>query len=158
MTFAVANPRARPAAAAAVIADARRRQLRRRASFGAGVLSAAVLALFAFHAPPFGGRGSVSATVRLYLQPGVTVAQAHRVVAAARGERGVVGVTVVSREAALAMMKRRYPQLVKNLTSNPLSARIDVRLGSTEDARRLVSDLRTARLLPIVHLQYVPHA
>jgi cell division protein FtsX len=129
----------------AVIAEARRRQRRRRVSTAVAAAAAALAfgALFALDVFPFGGQGSTRQTsVRIYLDYGATSAETKRVLAAARAEHGVVAATIVSKAAALAEMRQRYPQLVAHLVVNPLPDAVDIRITAGVDAARLSSELR----------------
>jgi cell division transport system permease protein len=66
--------------------------------------------------------------VKVYFVPGATVAQKNDVARKLQQSPYVAagGVKYISKERAFEQMKRRYPELVKNLTSNPLPDSLDV--------------------------------
>jgi cell division transport system permease protein len=51
------------------------------------------------------------------------------------------GVQYISKEQAFAQMKRRYPELVKNLTSNPLPDSLDVTPDKAENVDKLYNSI-----------------
>jgi cell division transport system permease protein len=51
------------------------------------------------------------------------------------------GITYISKEQALQNMKRKYPELVKNLTSNPFPDTLQVSPSRAEDVDKLFSSL-----------------
>jgi cell division transport system permease protein len=51
------------------------------------------------------------------------------------------GVHYISKEQAFAQMKRRYPELVKNLTSNPLPDSLDVTPNKAENVDKLYTSI-----------------
>ncbi len=58
--------------------------------------------------------------VKVYFYPDATPSQINAVAAKLEANPQVKKVTFVSRDEALARMRKRYPDLVKNLSSNPL--------------------------------------
>jgi cell division transport system permease protein len=53
------------------------------------------------------------------------------------------GIKYISKEQALQIMKRRYPDLVKNLTSNPLSDSLEVTPDRAENVDKLYTSIVT---------------
>ena len=51
------------------------------------------------------------------------------------------GIKYVSKEQALAIMKRRFPELVRNLTSNPFSDSLEVSPNRAEDVDKLYNSI-----------------
>jgi len=51
----------------------------------------------------------------------------------------VMGFLFVSRAQAFAQLKKKFPEVMKQLGSNPLVARIEVRLEKGANARRFIS-------------------
>jgi cell division transport system permease protein len=51
------------------------------------------------------------------------------------------GITYISKEQALQNMKRKYPELVKNLTSNPFPDTLQISPSRAEDVDKLYSSL-----------------
>ena len=51
------------------------------------------------------------------------------------------GIKYVSKEQALAKMKKRYPELVKNLTSNPLPDSLEVTPNKAENVDKLYDSI-----------------
>jgi cell division protein FtsX len=125
----------------AVIADARRRQRRRR------IVAAAVLTVLALGSIVVIALGQRTAAapkvVKIYFGPSVTSRQIARTVAAVKTEHGVAAVGLITKEAALADMKRRFPSLVKGVSYNPLPDSISVRVSGS-DAARVIADVRKA--------------
>lgn len=135
----------------AVIAEARRRQHRRRLIVIAGVACAVVLASIAFIA--LGHRGAAQPkSVKVYFASGANSAQILRTITAVKAEHGVSAVRVVSKKAALADLKRRYPNLIAGLSSNPLPDSIQVQV-SRADAARVISDLKKAQPFAIAEIR-----
>jgi cell division transport system permease protein len=58
------------------------------------------------------------------------------------------GIKYISKEQALQIMKRRYPDLVKNLTSNPLSDSLEVTPDRAENVDKLYSSIVTPHKPP----------
>jgi cell division protein FtsX len=154
MSFQIAAPLP---VARAVIAEARRRQRRRRTIAGLGAVVLVLAASAAFHAFPFGQRSaSEQRTVKVYLDSSATPLQARQLLAAAQAEHGVAAVRLITKEAALADMKRRFPSLVAKIAYNPLPTSIVVQVRNGADAARLVSDLRRHLHAGIAKIQASP--
>jgi cell division protein FtsX len=138
----------------AVIAEARRRQHRRRLIVIAGVACAIVLASIAFTV--LGHRGSGQPKfVTVYFASGANSAQILRTITAVKAEHGVTAVSLLTKEAALADMKRRFPKLVAGLFYNPLPDSIQVQV-SRADAARVISDLKKAQPFAVVKISEGP--
>jgi cell division protein FtsX len=136
----------------AVIAEARRRQHRRRLIVG--VACAAVLASIAFIALGHRGSGQPK-VVKVYFAPGATTSQILHTVRAAKAEQGVSAVSLVTKEAALADMMRRFPALVRGIAYNPLPDSIQMRVSRTDEAR-VIADLKQAQPFAIAKIQEAP--
>jgi cell division protein FtsX len=138
----------------AVIAEARRRQHRRRLIVIAGVACAIVLASIAFIALGHRGAGQPK-FVKVYFAFGANSAQILRTITAVKAEHGVTAVSLLTKEAALADMKGRFPNLVAGLGYNPLPDSIQVQV-SRADAARVISDLKKAQPFAIVEIRESP--
>jgi cell division transport system permease protein len=81
--------------------------------------------------------------VKVYFLPTASAQQKTDVARKLQQSRYVApgGVTYVPKEAAFAQMKRRYPELVKNLTSNPLPDSLDVTPDKAEDVDLLYNSI-----------------
>lgn len=135
----------------AVIAEARRRQHRRRLILIAAVACAVALASIAFIG--LGHRSSGQPKfVKVYFASSATPAQILRTITAVKAEHGVTAVSLLTKEAALADMKRRFPNLVAGVSYNPLPDSIQVRV-SRSDAARVIADLRKTQLAAIAAIQ-----
>ena len=133
----------------AVIAEARRRQHRRRLIVG--VACAVVLASIAFVV--LGNRSSGQPkVVKVYFAPGATAGQILHTVRAAKAEQGVSAVSLITKEAALADMMRRYPALVRGVAYNPLPDSIQMRV-SPGDAARVIADLKQSQPFAIATIR-----
>jgi hypothetical protein len=97
---------------------------------------------------------SMHGGLRIYFAQRATMRQISWALAAVRGEPGVMRVSFVSKDAALAVMKKRYPRLVKNMTSNPLTDSLTVKLSPRVDARTAVKHLRARHLSGVQVIQY----
>ena len=77
--------------------------------------------------------------VKVYFLPSATTAQKNDVGRMLQQSPYVApgGVKYVSKEQAFAQMKKRYPELVKNLTSNPLPDSLDVTPNKAENVNLL---------------------
>src|SRR5258708_12611253 len=66
--------------------------------------------------------------VKVYFSPNATTVQKNDVAKTLeQNQYGATGgIHYISKEQALQIMKRRYPDLVKNLTSNPLSHSLSI--------------------------------
>jgi cell division protein FtsX len=124
----------------AVIADARRRQRRRR--LVAAVAAVLVVGLVAVIALGRSGTAQPQ-VVKIYFGPSATSRQIARTVAAVRAEHGVKAVSLITRKAALAYERRRYPSLVAGLAYNPFPDSIAVRVNGS-DAARVIADVKRA--------------
>ena len=81
--------------------------------------------------------------VKVYFTPQVTQTQKTDYARALQQNRyvNIGGIHYVSKEEGLREMAKRYPDLVKNLPSNPLSDRIDVTPDRAENVDRLFQSL-----------------
>jgi cell division protein FtsX len=139
----------------AVIAEARRRQHRRRLITIAIVACAVVVASIAFIA--FGHRSAGQPKlVKFYFAPRATTAQIRRTLEAAKAEHGVRTVTLITKGAVWADLKRRSPAAVRGVTHNPFLDSIQVRV-SRADFARVVADLNRAQPTGIAVFQEGKH-
>jgi cell division protein FtsX len=136
-----------------VIAEARRRQHRRRLIV-LGIACCVALATITFVVIGHRTAGQPR-VVRVYFAAGATPAQILRTVTAVKAEHGVSAVGIVTKEAALADLKRRFPNLVAGSSYNPLPDSIQIRV-SRAAAAGVIADLRQARLAPITAIQQTP--
>lgn len=88
-----------------------------------------------------GGSSAASGCVNVYFQLGATKKQEEEVKRSVERDAYVKSVRFVSKEQALASLKRRYPKVFKTLTSgtpNPLpdSLRLGVDRSQLESVRR----------------------
>jgi cell division transport system permease protein len=82
--------------------------------------------------------------VKVYFQPNATTAQKNDVANMLQQKQYVLapnGIKYVSKEQAFAQMKKRYPELVKNLTSNPLPDSLEVQPDRAEDVDKLYDSI-----------------
>jgi len=81
--------------------------------------------------------------VKVYFLPSATTQQKNDVARTLQQSPYVApgGVKYVSKEEAFAQMKRRYPELVKNLTSNPLPDSLDVTPDKAEHVDLLYTSI-----------------
>jgi cell division protein FtsX len=90
----------------------------------------------------------------VYFAQTATMRQISRAIAAIRGEPGVMRVSFVSKEASFAVMKKRYPNLVKNLAHNPLPDSVTVRISPRADHRTIYRHLRARHLAGVDAIRY----
>jgi len=148
----------RTAATAAVIEEARRRQRRRRRLGAVAVAASAIIAGAAWLGLTQLGKPNHSATrttghsspagapaITLYLKQDATRAAVRSLIAAVSRERDIARVTFLSKTAAFAIMRRRYPTLVGNLVVNPLPDSINLRLSRAGNASSVVARLTAKR-------------
>ncbi len=88
--------------------------------------------------------------VKVYFLPSATTVQKNDVGRMLQQSPYVApgGVKYVSKEQAFAQMKRRYPELVKNLTSNPLPDSLDVTPNKAENVNLLYNAIVTPHRPP----------
>jgi cell division transport system permease protein len=81
--------------------------------------------------------------VKVYFSPDATKAQKNRVAVMLGQDQYVAsgGIKYISKDEALQIMKKRYPDLVKNLPSNPLSDSLEVTPNKAENVDKLFYDL-----------------
>jgi cell division transport system permease protein len=83
--------------------------------------------------------------VKVYFQRGATAHQKNDVATMLQQNKYVApgpgGIKYVSKEQALAIMKRRFPELVRNLTSNPFSDSLEVSPDRAEDVDKLYKSI-----------------
>ena len=81
--------------------------------------------------------------VKVYFGPSATAHQKNNVAKMLAQNQYVAtgGIKYVSKEQALAIMKRRYPDLVKNLTSNPFSDSLEVSPDRAENVDKLYNSI-----------------
>ena len=81
--------------------------------------------------------------VKVYFSPDATKAQKNRVAVMLGQDKYVAagGIKYISKDEALQIMKKRYPDLVKNLPSNPLSDSLEVTPNKAENVDKLFFDL-----------------
>jgi cell division transport system permease protein len=84
--------------------------------------------------------------VKVYFSPTASTQQKNAVGKMLQQNQYVAqpnGIKYISKEQALAIMKRRYPDLVKNLTSNPLSDSLEVTPNKAENVDALFKSIVT---------------
>ena len=88
--------------------------------------------------------------VKVYFLPGATTQQKNDVARTLQQSPYVApgGVKYISKGEAFAQMKRRYPELVKNLTSNPLPDSLDVTPDRAEHVDLLYNSIVTPHKPP----------
>jgi cell division transport system permease protein len=62
----------------------------------------------------------------------------------------VGGITYVSKEAGLRYMEKRFPDLTRNLTANPLENRLDISPNKAENVDKLFNSLTGSNKSPVV--------
>lgn len=97
---------------------------------------------------------NVKLLVRLYLDDNASSSDISKAIAAAKTEPGVASVKFISKQAALAIMKKRYPDLAENLKSNPFPDSIELRLASNGDAATIAANLRQKKLPGVQAVRY----
>jgi len=80
--------------------------------------------------------------VKVYFAPDSTKAQMNAVANGLSGNDQVKTVTFVSKEAALKQMRKRFPELVQNLPSNPLPDSLEVVPRHGEDTAAIAESLQ----------------
>jgi len=88
--------------------------------------------------------------VKVYFSPNATTLQKNAVGKSLQQNQYVAagGIKYISKEQALQIMKRRYPDLVKNLTSNPLSDSLEVTPNKAENVDKLYQSIVTPKKPP----------
>jgi cell division protein FtsX len=99
-----------------------------------------------------GRLASPQPSIKLYLRRDASPTAIRNTIASVRHEQGVARVTFVSRDEALRIMKRRYPDLLSNVVYNPLTDSIDVRLTTDRARASIVPQLK--RLRVVEHISY----
>jgi cell division transport system permease protein len=81
--------------------------------------------------------------VKVYFLPQVTSAEKNDVARMLQQNQYVKpgGIKYVSKEQGLEIMKKRYPELVKNLTSNPLGDSLEVTPNHAENVDKLYNSI-----------------
>ena len=81
--------------------------------------------------------------VKVYFLPQVTSAEKNDVARMLQQNQYVKpgGIKYVSKEQGLEIMKKRYPELVKNLTSNPLGDSLEVTPNKAENVDKLYDSI-----------------
>jgi cell division transport system permease protein len=81
--------------------------------------------------------------VKVYFLPQVTSAEKNDVARMLQQNQYVKpgGIKYVSKEQGLQIMKKRYPELVKNLTSNPLGDSLEVTPNHAENVDKLYNSI-----------------
>jgi cell division protein FtsX len=134
-----------------VIADARAVQRRRRIRLVVVAVLAAAAAILVAAAVRH-RRHPATQTVFVDLRYETTGREAQVLLSTARAQPGVVDASYVSAADALARMRRRYPLLVRNLTSNPLpdSLKLRVRPSDVPEAEQALRRRLGASIQKIV--------
>jgi cell division transport system permease protein len=90
--------------------------------------------------------------VKVYFMPQVTAVEKNDVARMLQQNQyvkpGPGGIKYVSKEQGLAIMKKRYPELVKNLTSNPLGDSLEVTPNRAENVDKLYDSIVLPRKPP----------
>src|SRR5438477_5717857 len=87
---------------------------------------------------------------KVFFDPGATVQQRNAVARMLEQNQYVKpgSIDYISPEQGLEIMKKRYPELVKDLPSNPLGAAINVLPDKPEDVDKLYDSITQPRLPP----------
>jgi cell division transport system permease protein len=64
------------------------------------------------------------------------------------------GITYISKEKALAIMRKRSPELTENLASNPLPASFDVLPKRGEDTEEIARNVQTSKLVAVGEVRW----
>jgi cell division transport system permease protein len=87
--------------------------------------------------------------VKVYFYPNATPAEKNAVGMKLEQnpyvKPGADGIHLVTKAEGLAIMKKRYPELVRNLTSNPLGDSLEVTPNKAENVDRLYASLTTPK-------------
>jgi cell division transport system permease protein len=83
--------------------------------------------------------------VKVFYTDAVTPKQVNAVQGHLAADDRVKEYHFVSKREALARMEKRYPELTKNLPSNPLPASTEITPARAEDVKAIAADLRTQK-------------
>ena len=83
--------------------------------------------------------------VKVFYTEAVTSKQVNAVQRYLGADERVKGYQFVSKREALQRMQKRYPELTKNLPSNPLPASTEITPARAEDVKAIAADLRAQR-------------
>ncbi len=97
-----------------------------------------------------------SCQILVVMDPVWTKAELQRVIAVARSTPHVVRVTFVSKKAALAAMRKKYPGLVQDMSSNPLSDTVQVVPDAPAAMRGIGVRLNAAHLGGVATIKVPP--
>jgi cell division protein FtsX len=91
------------------------------------------------------GRHEAACAVKVFFDPDATPAQIQAVREQLEADPRVARVNFVSKEEALAMMRRQFPDLVKDLPVNPLPASIQATPREEGESAAIASDLSSKK-------------
>jgi cell division transport system permease protein len=94
--------------------------------------------------------------VHVFIEEGVTSKQVDelRVLLESDERVKVGGTTYISKEKALAIMRKRSPELTENLASNPLPASFDVLPKRGEDTEAIARNVQTSKLAAVGEVRW----
>ena len=94
--------------------------------------------------------------VHVFIQEGVTSKQVDELRVLLESDERVKegGITYISKEKALAIMRKRSPELTENLASNPLPASFDVLPKRGEDTEEIARNVQTSKLVAVGEVRW----
>jgi cell division protein FtsX len=99
---------------------------------------------------------STECIVTMYARTDASPSELKILVARLRRDPQVAAVTVVSRTAAFAEMRKRFPTLVQSLKSNPLGDHVNVRLVPGIAPRAFAQRYSSANLPSVLSVKAAP--
>ncbi len=103
---------------------------------------ALLVAGLAFAAAGCGSSRRADCEVKIYFHTGVPRSAAIRLARELRADDRVAAIDLVTADEALRRMKKKFPDLVQRLPSNPLPDALEVRPKRIGDAAAIVARLR----------------
>ena len=94
--------------------------------------------------------------VHVFIQEGVASKQVDELRVLLESDERVKkgGITYISKEKALAIMRKRSPELTENLASNPLPASFDVLPERGEDTEAIAHNVQTSKLAAVGEVRW----
>lgn len=94
--------------------------------------------------------------VHVFIQAGVTSKQVDELRVLLESDERVRegGITYISKEKALAIMRKRSPELTENLASNPLPASFDVLPKRGEDTEAIARNIQSSKLAAVGEVRW----
>jgi cell division protein FtsX len=99
---------------------------------------------------------AVACKAKIYFEIGATQTQIDAVRTQLERDTQVAEFRLLTKEAALAKLRKRYPKLVENLTYNPLPDTFEVTLKDKDDADEFVRELTGVRGVDTVRSCIIP--